>query len=135
MSGTSPGEIIVPGGTIEDKYGSFIPAPTGCGSTNDTYPGWWVPYAASSASRYAGLGCALFQGKTVSTIADVVVAKWDELPAPYTGSYVAQCITYLAFSPNGTNPVGAQEGVEVYWTGTAWKDVPNVYGDSYYDCH
>jgi hypothetical protein len=127
-SGISPAKISVPGGTIEDGYGSKIPLPTGCGYTNDDFPGWWVPYAVSSASRYAGLSCALFLGKTESTIANVVVAVWDELPAPYTGSYVSQCLTYVTFSPAGSNPVGAYENVSLYWTGTAWKDVPNVYG-------
>jgi len=133
-SGMSPAEISVPGGTIEDKYGSKIPPPTGCSSINDNYPGWWVPYAASSPSRYAKLGCALFQGKTATTIANVIVTAWSELPAPHSGSYISQCLTYLTFSPNGSNPVGADEIVNLYWNGKAWEDIPNVYGASYEYC-
>jgi hypothetical protein len=134
-SGTSPAEISVPGGVIEDKYGSQIPQPTGCGSINNSFPGWWVPYAVSSPSRYAGLGCALFQSKTASTIANVDVSKWVELAAPYTGSYVSQCLTYVTFSPNGSNPVGAYENVTLYWTGAVWEDVPNTNAAEYADCN
>jgi hypothetical protein len=95
---------------------------------------WWAPYAVSSPSRSAGLNCALFEGKTASTIANVQVSAWAELPAPYTGSYVSRCLTYETFSPNGSNPVGAYELVNVYWHGTAWRDIPNVYGAVNEDC-